>query len=125
MNLENVGFDCTGQEFIEEDVNWTCKSSSDSYDYMVEVYGSSASSIRVVEAVALDFSGKGVADTGLDFLAYIATLPYKDAQPEQARDWVRENYSTHNATATFGSATFTIFTTVATSVILRIEGLPE
>jgi hypothetical protein len=97
VNLENRGFTCTGPGGGAT-VNYFCSAG----DYSVSMSGPGVTNIDLVSAVAL------VDDSAAaDFLGYIASLPYDDANPSAARDWVTSNMGS-TGTATFGSARFTL-----------------
>jgi hypothetical protein len=100
-NLENEGFTCEGPDPIGGDeVWWTCELSDLSADYMVEIWGPDADSVRLVEATVLNFDPSTTNETAADFLGYVATVPYKGSNPEEAQLWVEENADTTRPVST-------------------------
>lgn len=88
LNLKDKGFACSGPDSLVDLVEWVCEDKTNSYQYTVEIVGESAFKIYVVTATAVNFTGQGVTDQDIQFLAYIASMPYEGAQPQEAKDWV-------------------------------------
>jgi hypothetical protein len=120
-NLKNVGFICEGPSDMNGEGFWECKDTNVSYDFDVEIWGE-PTKVRVVEATALNFTG---ADNTVaiiaPFLSWLATLPYRGAEPAVAKQWVLENLNNHEASTVIGGVTFTIFANAEAARILLIE----
>jgi hypothetical protein len=91
-DLEDRGFTCEGPDPIGEgEVWWTCESSDVGAEYMVEIWGPDASSVRLVEATVLSYDPSATNELVADFLGFVATVPYEGSNPEEAKLWVEEN----------------------------------
>jgi hypothetical protein len=100
-NLEYEGLTCEGPNSIGADeVWWTCEGSDLSAEYMVEIRGPDSSNVRLVEATVLSFDPSATEETAADFLGFVATVPYKGSNPEEARLWVEENADTTRPVST-------------------------
>jgi len=84
----------------DDEVWRTCESSDLSADYMVEIWGPDADSVRLVEATVLSFDPSTTNETAEGFLDYVATVPYEGSNPEEARLWVEENADTTRPVST-------------------------
>ena len=91
LNLEQKDFSCSGPTKLQTKIAYACEWSDGVMDMVVDVYGLSPTKITLVEATATDIGPEVRHDEITDFLAYVATLPYEGAQPEQAAEWVRAN----------------------------------
>ncbi len=95
-NLEDRDFTCEVETDSDGLKTWYCEDDAANHNYVVEIYGKSSSEILSVVATASNFS---IADTNElvdDFLGYIASLPYDNAQRSEARQWVKDSLSKVN-----------------------------
>lgn len=122
-NLEDRGFDCSGPDQGQGIWLWTCTFTAPdgSFEYAVDIMGSGTSHIHTVDATVFNYSVLPNADIARDVLGYIATLPYKDAQPATARSWVEAHLRSGGET-TIGSAKFALYNRERT-VFLEILGV--
>lgn len=97
-NLEPRGFKCRGPRSGQTMQLWDC--SSGDGNIQVSFMGASPTRIRSVSATAL---GSDAAS----FLRFLASLPYKDADPAKAQEWVTANVAAGGETV-IGSARFVI-----------------
>ena len=105
-NLEKQGFS-TEKTFNPEYGNlWTSTHSVIGMDYRVQTFSYNIKNVVSVRATAtVDGNGKEIV-ASKQFFQYISTLPYENANPEQAAKWVDENFNNHHATIQIGSVTF-------------------
>jgi len=94
LNLENLGFTCTGPELGKDKlVSWECKEETQEHNFFVEVLGNGPLEILSVQATALNYSKEPTNAVVKDFIGYIASVPYTEADQKHARDWVGANIS--------------------------------
>ncbi|CAN5820491.1 hypothetical protein BH23CHL2_BH23CHL2_24240 [soil metagenome] len=95
-------------------------------DYEVSITGADADHIRSANAIFFNYSHEPTASQATDFLGFIATIPYENARPDQAQQWVLDQVAAveggHEASAAFGGATFALFGNERTRT-LQITGL--
>lgn len=111
-NLEDRGFDCEGPRPLQTLDDWTCTSSATDFSWQiyVSVLGDGPQSIRSITASVIDTTGASERST--EFFGFLATVPYDDASPDEARAWV-EDHPRDDAETTFGSARFYVSGPVA------------
>lgn len=121
QNLENQGFTTDKQLGGEYGNTWTSTNAVDGIEYRVETFSSNHSNVENVRATALiDLSRKKLI-AAQQFFVFISSLPYDNADPIKAGQWVRDNYDNDNATTIIGDAKFTIYTPSEASRVLLIE----
>lgn len=123
-NLTNKGFIKTGPTQIDDMVEWQLVSKSTDHEFTVEIFGRSASTVHKVNALVINFGTQNTDVLARDFLAYVATLQYDGASPNDAKQWVVDNVS-QNAATTIGSVTFEMFANTPRARILSIEARPQ
>jgi hypothetical protein len=106
INLEKQGLDCKGPTKLQTLVEWVCENSVGDID--VSMLGRDPTHIRSIDATFFAFSAAPSDARAADFLGFLATVPYDDASPAEARAWVTEHIA-EQAETTFGSARFTIY----------------
>jgi len=107
LNLERRGFHCDGPVALATLQSWTCKSSQGTdIEFVVEVQGKDSTRIRSVDATVLQYNAQPSDAIAAEFLGFIATLPYENAEPARARDWVRSNIAKSGSELTIASARF-------------------
>ena len=105
VNLENRGFKCRGPRQERTRVSWLCEDGSDSnVSYRVEYLGRHSTAIEYVTASVMQYGPVPSDLVAAQFLGYVATLPYRGAQPDQAREWVATNVGAFSEQR-FGPAT--------------------
>ena len=92
---------------------WRCQSATDWAAVEVIFYARTLTTVDFIDASAMQFDepNDGLA---AEFLGYVATMPFDNAEPEAARAWVVETLPTLQGTgdvreATFGGVPFTLF----------------
>lgn len=90
-NLEDRSFECDGPSTGEQFVLWTCELSDVGAEYYAEIYGDSATGIRLVDGSVTSYVPTETDALAADFLGFLASLPYEGSQPERAREWVEGN----------------------------------
>ena len=80
-NLEKVGFSCDGPNKGQRFFTWDCENDLD----VVTIYG--------VEVDVVHVEANGFGPGAQSLLEYVATIPYEGAEPERAKQWVRDNFS--------------------------------
>ena len=117
-NLTDKGFTLE-KELSANPSRWTCKQTTSSYEYEAIAYGKMASQITKIDATVLNYSTKDTGEIAVDFIGYIATLPYDGSSPAQAREWVKNNIN-NSTTTIIGTVKFEIFANSARSRILTM-----
>ncbi|WP_412464919.1 hypothetical protein [Flavobacterium mekongense] len=119
LNFENKGFKIDKQ-IGTGNTSIYCELSSPDTKFVIIITGCSPSEIIGIEATAMDYSGNNQNDV-VAFLGYVATLQYKNSEPEKAREWLKENIDVDGAKTTIGGVTFTINFKTVNSKALTIE----
>jgi hypothetical protein len=110
---------CKGPTTSTARVSWYCTFDDATASYAATIAGTTSSRIYSVQATALVFTGN--VDVGaVDYLAYVATVPYKGANQRKAQAWVRANIGKPHAITRIGVATFELWGK-ARSRILQIR----
>ena len=117
-NLTDKGFTLE-KELSANPSRWTCTETTSSYEYIAVAYGKMASQITKIDATVLNYSTKDTGEIAVDFIGYIATLPYDGSSPAQAREWVKNNIN-NSTTTIIGTVKFEIFANSARSRILTM-----
>jgi hypothetical protein len=117
LNMEKQGFKTDKQLGSEYGNTWTNTKSYAGIDYNVVTFSSNIENVESVRATAMiDVTAKKIVATK-QFIQFVATLPYENAKPEEAANWVDKNFDNDKANTTIGSAKLTIY---APSVALRM-----
>ena len=106
QNLENRGFECKGPTKLQTLSSWDCSDSTG--EIVVSVLGRDSTHIRTIDSTVFAFFGAPSDETAANFLGFLATVPYDDASPAEARAWVEANISS-GAETVFGSANFQLY----------------
>lgn len=108
-NLEPRGFRCEGPRQLQTMASWTCSGTQGAdVEFRVDVIGASPTRVRSVNATVTQYQAQPSDATAANFLGFIATLPYTDAEPQRARAWVEANIARRDATMTIGTARFSL-----------------
>lgn len=105
LNLTNKGFSKTlgnyggGLEYFLEQ-----KTAEHSLD--VQIIGEADDKIERIRATATYYSGNDYEDAK-NFLAFVASVTYKGARPQEASNWVRANVG-QKVSTTIGGVTFSL-----------------
>ena len=84
-----------------------CDRSFSGFTEHVRIAGDEPSKIIEIKASYTNYSAGKTNNLATEFLGFIATLPYDNANPEQAKKWVQENIS-KNSKTDIGGVTFEI-----------------
>lgn len=93
--LAERGLSCEGPIQRGETMSdWECEgySEEDGVRYRASVVGRDED-VRLVAASVEGEAGPPPDEAAMDFLAFVASIPYERTQRAQARQWVRENTS--------------------------------
>jgi hypothetical protein len=121
MNMEKQGFKTEKQLGGEYGNAWTSTMSYDGMDCKVETFSSNVNNVESVTATAMiDVTSKKIIATK-QFIQFVATLPYENAKPEDAANWVDKNFNNDKASIIIGDAKFTIYAPSVAVRMLRIE----
>ncbi len=132
LNFTNKGFTLTkdlgGRDELSGGVVnfWYCEETTSQSQSRVTVMGPSATQVESVHAM-FTYSGSSASDTdkhARDFLAYVATLPYDNARPADAKVWVQSNIG-KNAKTTIGGVSFELFANAPRARILLLQVASE
>jgi hypothetical protein len=118
-NLENKGF-TVDKTIVNDHTSIYCESRSSATNLNVIITGCSPDEIIAIEAGAIDYDGNNQKELE-NFLAYVATLQYEGADPNKAKDWIKNNIKRNGSKITIGSVTFSIHFNSYKSKILKIE----
>lgn len=122
-NLTDIGFS-NDREFNEYGKMWTCSKADDGLKCKVVIFSPEAvDKVQSVTATIMvdPLSGKEVK-SGLNYLQFVASIPYTMSDPDKAASWVSENIDSNDATTTIGDVKFTIS---APSDFVRILGIEQ
>ena len=106
-NMEEGGFDCSGPDRVQNVSIWECRRITGTTALSVTIRGASATRIFQIVAEISDGTSS-IADRESDaraFLGFVATIPYGDAQPSQARSWVEREVG-NASSIQFGSGRY-------------------
>ena len=92
-----------------------CDKTTSASNEHVRIAGDEPSKIVEIRASYSNYSKGKTNELAKPFLGFIATLPYENSDPEQAKKWVEENIS-KNSTTNINGVTFEI---IGTSKNLR------
>lgn len=136
LNLTKKGFSKKGpisHDLTElggsgEYVSWELTLKDSLTNHQVEIYSNNIDDVYMVRATILDYLNEPSKDASLkivEFLSYISTLPYENAEPKKAMQWVQENINTHKATTIIAKARFTLYGETASAKMLTIQNSDE
>lgn len=120
LNMEKQDFKTDKQIGGEYSNLWICTKQYGGIDYKVEVYSSNTDNVESVRATAIIDATK-VIDAAKPFLQMVSTVPYKDAKPQEAANWINTYFNKDKADTTIGDAKFTILAPSASVRVLTIE----
>lgn len=120
LNLEKHGF-TVKKDFGGGYTTRTCKQILPGVEYTAEVGGPGTRDVDMVRAMVMADGVTQTALAGRDFVAFVASVAYTGAQPQNAHDWVVANFDQDGATTTIGGATFTMKAPSALYRMLLIE----
>lgn len=116
VNLKNRGFTCTDATKLKSFWTWTCKHETSAAAYDVVMYARDVNSIDYVDANALQFTSPD-DQFAIDFLGYIASIPYDNANPAKAQEWVKTTIPTLKGVGD-------VHETTISGVRFRLFGIP-
>jgi|GEM_PF-6566135 len=114
-NLKGIGFKIN-DTIYDGETQWHCTSSEDGVDYVADVLGISMQNIR---ATVMANPNK-LRNASSEFLGYIASLTYKNSNPNSTRAWVAQNVG-RNTSTVVGDVRFTLKAVSNTLNMLTIE----
>lgn len=121
LNMEKQGFTTDKNLSGEYGNSWSSKKSIEGIDYIVETYSSNIDNVESVKATAIiDLTIKNIESTK-QFLKFVATLPYDNAKPQEASDWIENNFNKDKSNITFGDVKMTIYAPSKAARMLIIE----
>jgi len=105
-NFEKIGFSID-KKIKNDHTSILCTLSEQAIKYTVSVDGCTPTELIKITALVLDYTGSHQKEAK-DFFGYVATLQYKGAEPEKAKQWIKDNINNHNAETTIGAVKFKI-----------------
>lgn len=121
LSLEQKGFAVNRSGGGKNGMLWTCKSKDYGIDYEVAIFSHSTDDVETVNAsVMVDVTKKQIK-AARQFLSYIASLPYANANPQKAKAWVEQNFDKDKAGVVIGGVKFTIFAPSKMARMLLVE----
>ncbi len=125
--LQERGLSCEGPTPRGETMStWECEGSSDENNasYQVSIVGRDAEHVRSITARVGSEGGVPPKALATDFLAFVASLPYEEAQLAQALQWVRESASS-GGKLSLGNANLEFLSEEDTRVLRIVSSEPE
>lgn len=119
LPFTNLGFSKNIQSHGDM-VEYYLEQTTASSNLNMMILGKNSDKIERIRATAQSYSDDNETT---NFLAMLASLPYKNARPQQARNWVLANISNQNSTTTIGGVSFTLLNN-GTNKMLTIEPAP-
>jgi hypothetical protein len=117
LNMEKQSFKTEKQLGGEYGNLWISTISYEGMDCRVETFSSNINNVESVRATAMiDIASKEII-AAKQFIQFVATLPYENAKPEDAVNWIDKNFDNDKASIIIGDAKFTI---QAPSVAVRV-----
>lgn len=116
LNLEDRQFTCDlvySPDDTDPYFKWECiQENIDNY-IIVEIWSRSLTTVDLIQVGIMQF-GEPDNSFAIDFLGFMATMPYDEAEPDQARNWVAETLPTITESGdvretTFGNVKFQLF----------------
>lgn len=121
LNMEKQGFKTEKQLSGEYGNSWTSTKSYAGIDYRVETYSSNINNVESVQGTAMiDVTQKEII-AAQQFFIFLSSLPYDNADPQKAGQWIKDNYNKDKATTTIGDAKFTMYAPSIALRMIRIE----
>lgn len=118
MNFTNKGFTLT-KRLSSGQCIYSCIKESSYNTLTVDVYGKTPTDVTAIEAA---FGGSSTpGESASDFLGYVATMQYDNANPQRAREWVSNHVGTH-AVATIGGVKFETFSKGSVRMLVMSVG---
>lgn len=92
LSCEKAGFE-TMKSLGGATKSWDCTRAGIGVIQTVSARSGSSLSVTTVEATAIFVGGipSVMAQEATELLSWVSTLPYTDARPEKARQWVQDN----------------------------------
>ncbi len=110
-HLADHGLECEGPYPHGETMSsWECRppSAAGGVEREVSIVGQDAERIRLVTARISSDNEMPSEEAAADFLGSVAALPYEEANPGEARQWVNENV-TSGGKLTIGTASIELY----------------
>lgn len=107
--VARYGMDCAGPDSgLGGLIGWSCDKGAPGVGTWlhVEFIGTNVNRIEAVDATVVSDSAND--KLAVDFLAFVASLPYDSAEPDRAQQWVRTNIAKGGETR-IGGILFTLF----------------
>lgn len=92
-NLDKNGFEID-RNFSDYGYSWICKKEENGIQYQVTVY--SEDEKEMVQTISVSAMTSNVLfdiSNALPFFEYISSIPYSEADPTRAQQWIRESYN--------------------------------
>lgn len=123
LNFEKQGFETKKSLGGDYGSSWVSTSSEIGIDYTVEVYSEKdITKVSSVKATAL-LNGSVEKDITAvkPFIKYASSLPYTNADPSKAAQWIEDNFNNDKASTVIGGVKFEIFSPTQLVRIMRIS----
>ncbi len=113
LSLEERGFKTERKQMTSYDDKiiqyWICSYETSAYKYEVYIYGYAPEKIYNIESTVIKYyQDQDIISLANDFLGFMATTPYEESNPEEAKEWIQDNISKNN-TITINGVTFEMF----------------
>jgi hypothetical protein len=118
-NLINRGYKLT-KEFGSDFCFFYCEKTTSEGTYYVRIGGRTPSQIEEIKASFTNYSNVNTNSLAKDFLGLMATVPYNNASPDAAKEWIINNINKTSSTE-FGGVKFEMYANTSKVRILRIH----
>ena len=120
-NMNMRGFKT--EQFLETGMGhtWISKLSKDGFDYEVAAWSENdRKKVQTVKASVICNPPNNILET-IPIFQMVSTLPYDNAQPQAAANWVFDNFEENGASTSIGGVKFTIIAKTDYSRMLLME----
>ncbi len=117
MNYTNKGFKLTKDFISGGHALWQCTLHENMGSYEVGIFGTSPSEITAIYAMFTNYSNNNTDEKAAEFLGYVGTVQYENAEPETARRWIKKNIN-NSAKTKIGGVTYEIIPKKATRYLV-------
>jgi len=120
--LRRAGLRCTDGTIQRHTLSWTCSADTPLTYYTVQVHAASTDAVRTIVAEVSEHTDQPADVRSAMFLGSLASLAYRDSEPQRARQWVAENIQ-RAASMSVGPVRFELSGGGRTrSLLMTIEG---
>jgi len=127
LNLTNKGFKKIGPKDISlkeaghDTIHWNLQLKDGNKLQDVDVFGYTPNNVYKVSALCQNYSSSSFESKCKDFIVYLSSIPYKDADSKQAMEWIKNNLDEEEAEIIISDVKFTLSRTSERMIMLSIS----